>query len=290
MHMNIRHLLAPFAALLLALFTSPARAAEPAGKNTDWVEPMKAVHAKFKGTPGTLANFGDSITFTMAYWAPLAGDPKNMDAATAKAHALVKRYQKPECWRDWKGPDFGNQGRMTIRWALENTDRWLAKLNPEVVVLMFGSNDVTQLDAAEYETKTRDVVRRCLKNGTVVILTTMPPRSGQLEKARQFAEVARKIAREEHLPLVDYFDEILKRRPDDWDGSLPKFKDVPGDEYQVPTLIARDGVHPSNVSKWGNDFSADGLSHNGFALRNYLTLVAYSQVISAVLEPTGGKR
>ena len=47
------------------------------------------------------------------------------------------------------------------------------------------------------------------------------------------------------MPLIDYQAEILKRRPDDWDGALPKFKDVPGSEYEVPTLIARDGVHPS---------------------------------------------
>jgi hypothetical protein len=56
------------------------------------------------------------------------------------------------------------------------------------------------------------------------------------------------------LPLLDYFGAILKRRPDDWDGSLAKFKEPPGDEYQVPTLIARDGVHPSNPSEF-KDYS-----------------------------------
>jgi lysophospholipase L1-like esterase len=155
---------------------------------------------------------------------------------------------------------------------------------------MFGSNDVGQLPVAEYETKTREVVRRCLANGTIVILSTMPARSGRMEQAKEFAEAARRIAREEHLPLVDYFAEILKRRPDDWDGALPQFKNAPGDEYQVPTLIARDGVHPSNASAWANDFSADGLSRNGFSLRNYLTLHAYAEVIAKVLEPGAGGR
>src|SRR6266850_5335715 len=59
-------------------------------------------------------------------------------------------------------------------------------------------------------------------------------RSGHMEKARQFAEAVRRIAGKEKLPLIDYFSEILKRRPDDWDGSLPQFKALPGDEYQVP--------------------------------------------------------
>lgn len=264
----------------LALSVSGLCAAEA----PPWVAPMRAVHARFTGTPGTIANFGDSITVTLAYWAPLADQPRNMDEATARAHALLKKHLKPECWRAWKGPKFGSEGRMTIRWAQANVDAWLKTMNPEVAVIMFGSNDVGALEAVEYETSLREVVRKCLRNGTVVILTTPPPRHGREEKSRLFADVVRKVAREEHLPLVDYAGEILKRRPDDWDGALPQFKDAPGDEYQVPTLIARDGVHPSNPSKWVNDFSAAGLKHNGFSLRNYLTLLSCAEVVERVVQ------
>src|SRR6185503_4484532 len=122
------------------------------------------------------------------YWAPLAGSPKNMSAEMERAHRLVKRHQIPDCWRNWKGPDFGNNGSMTIRWAHENVDAWLKKHNPEAVLIMFGTNDLGQLGLKEYEEKTREVVRRCLDNGSVVILTTIPPRSGQLDKSRQFAD------------------------------------------------------------------------------------------------------
>ena len=245
---------------------------------------MRNVHARFTGTKGTFAQFGDSITVTMAFWTPLQGEPKNMSAEIASVHARVKTYLKPECWGKWKGPAFGNNGSMTIRWAHENVGAWLTKLNPEVAVIMFGSNDVGQMDANEYEQKTRAVVQRCLRNGTVVLLTTAPPRSGRVEKSRQFADVVRKIAREEKVPLIDYFNEILTRRPDDWDGSLPQFKASPGDEYQVPTLIARDGVHPSNPKQHVNDFSDEALRWNGFALRNYLTLKVYGDVIDQVLQ------
>ncbi len=34
----------------------------------DWVEPMKKVHEKFEGNPGYVAQFGDSITNSMAFW------------------------------------------------------------------------------------------------------------------------------------------------------------------------------------------------------------------------------
>jgi lysophospholipase L1-like esterase len=256
-----------------------------AAKDDYWVEPMRQVHARFTGTNGTLAQFGDSITITMAYWAPLEGTPKNMSAETKRAHSLVKSYLKPRCWRDWKGPQFGNNGSMTIRWAHQNVDQWLKRMNPEAVVIMFGSNDVGQMGVEEYERKTREVVRRCLTNGTVVILTAMPPRSSRMDESWQFVEAARTIAREERIPLINYFAEILKRRPEDWDGSLPKFKASPGDEYQVPTLIARDGVHPSNPSKYVNDFSDEALRTNGFSLRNYLTLLTYAEAIERVLRP-----
>ena len=245
---------------------------------------MKQVHARFTGTRGTFALFGDSITVSLAFWAPLEWAPKGADAAMTRANQTVKRHMKAECWRQWRGPAFGNEGRMTIRWAHANVERWLQKLNPEAAVIMFGSNDVGELDAAEYEQKTREVVRRCLTNGTVVLLTTMPPRSGRFEKSKQFAEVVRKIGREEHVPVVDYFAAILERRPDDWDGALPQFKQTPGDEYQVPTLIARDGVHPSNPRQFA-DYSEASLRCNGFALRNYVTCIAYAAVIENVLQP-----
>jgi lysophospholipase L1-like esterase len=270
---------------LLAIAIVDARAEE----TPSWVAPMKKVRARFNGTPGTLATFGDSITVTMAFWAPLRGEPKNMPAAMAKARALVKAYLRPGCWAEWKGPKFGNTGSMTIRWADENAGTWLKAHNPEVAVILFGTNDLGQLELQEFAQKTAAVVDRCLANGTIVILTTLPPRSGFLEKSRQFAQAVRRIARAKQVPLIDYQAEILKRRPNDWDGALPKFKDVPGSEYEVPTLIARDGVHPSNPRAY-QDYSDKSLSRNGYALRNYLTLLAYAEVVRKALPSADARR
>jgi lysophospholipase L1-like esterase len=262
----------------MLIFAVPARA-----QDEPWVAPMKQVHAKFTGKAGTFAQFGDSITVTMAYWAPLHYERKGMDAAGQKALERVNSYMLKDCWDKWKGPDFGNNGSMTIRWADENVDGWLRKLNPEVVLIMFGSNDLNQLKIDEYEKKTRSVVKRCLDNGTVVILSTIPPRSGKLEQCREFAQVVKKIGGEMKVPVVDYFGQCLKRRPDDWDGTMAKFKDGDRDVYQVPTLISKDGVHPSNPKKFVGDYSEVGLKSNGFVLRNYLTLMAYAEVIEKVL-------
>ena len=267
-----------FSFLLLIALAPPVYAADPPG----WVAPMKQVHAKFTGMPGTFALFGDSISVTMAFWAPFEYAPKTLEEDTAKALQTVKGYMKEDCWRKWRGSEYGNESGKTIVWASENVDAWLKKLNPELAVLMFGTNDLGPIGEKEYDAKTRTVIERCLKNGTVVILTTIPPRSGQLEKAKKFASVQRKIAADFDLPLIDYQAEILKRRPDDWDGSLPKFKEFAKDAYEVPTLIAGDGVHPSNPKKF-QDYSEESLRSNGFQLRNVLTLKAYAEAIRLVM-------
>ena len=167
--------------------------------------------------------------------------------------------------------------------ALGAVSAWLKQLNPEVAVILFGTNDLTQLEGDEYEVKLREVVRTCMTNGTVVILTTVPPRHGLVDRSAEFAEIVRSAASDLKVPLVDYHAEILKRRPDDWDGALEQFQNAPGDEYNVPTLIARDGVHPSNPRDF-QDYSDASLNHNGYALRNALTLAAYTAVIEEVLQ------
>src|SRR5207253_3907055 len=49
-----------------------------------------------------------------------------------------------------------------------------------------------------------------------------------------------------------------------------------------PTIRSRDGVHPSFPSAYRNDYSDEGLSKSGYTLRNYLTLLAYAEVIDVL--------
>jgi len=258
----------------------PAPVAEP----KPWVAAMRRVHAQFKGQRGTFAHFGDSITVSRAFWSSLPYSRQQAPPELEQAFAVVKERMRPACW-EWKGPAYGNEGRMTIRWAAENVEAWLARLEPEVALIMFGSNDVNDLSLAEYEAKTRQVVQQCLAAGTVVILSTPPPRHSFATQTAAFAEAVRRVARDLHLPLTDYHAEILKRRPDDWDGALAKFGAFDG--YEVPTLISRDGVHPSNPKAFQGHYSPEALRSNGFSLRNYLVLLRYAGVISEVL---GGGR
>ena len=282
--------------IVLVLLTLPVtlQAQNPETKTGEsesyyWVDSMARVHAKFSGQKGTFAHFGDSITVTLAFWTPLLYSRKNASEEMEQAYQLVKEYLKKECWRDWKGPQFGNEGRMTIRWAHKNIDGWLERLNPEAALIMFGTNDLNAVGLEEYKKKTREVVRKCLDNGTVVLLSTIPPRHGLVEKTAVYADAVRKIARYMKVPLIDFHSEILKRRPDDWDGALDKFARYKG--YDVPTLLARDGVHPSNPKKYSDDYSEEALKCCGYSLRNYLVLMKYAELLKALglVSPAKGK-
>ena len=78
----------------------------------------------------------------------LAHAEKEMQDAAALA--TVRGHMKADCWRKWRGDDYGNKGRMTIRWADENVDAWLKKLNPEAAVLLLvpGCTDAEPRPAA----------------------------------------------------------------------------------------------------------------------------------------------
>jgi len=266
------------AAVMLATPLAPPALADDGPP--DWVEPMRAVHARFAGQQGTFAQLGDSITESRAFWTSLRWTHSDMPPEMDRDLGLVTGYMREECW-DGKGPENGNQGGQTVAWALANVSGWLETLNPEAAIVMFGTNDLNGVSLEDYEGGLRDLVSKCLDHGTVVVLSTIPPRHGFEEQSTAFAEAARRVARDLDVPLTDFHADILRRRPTDWDGALDQFREYEG--YEVPTLISRDGVHPSNPARYSGVYSAEALDRNGFSLRNYLALTAYGAVIREVL-------
>ena len=89
----------------------------------DWVEPMKKVHARFTGQAGTVAQFGDSITITMAFFNPLQADVKNLPKDLVPAHKWLVGYVQPRCWAAWKDAAHGNEGGTTSKWGRSGIDR-----------------------------------------------------------------------------------------------------------------------------------------------------------------------
>ena len=145
---------------------------------------------------------------------------------------------------------------------------------------MFGTNDLHSRWPSINTRLNSGRSSKCLDHGTVVILSTIPPRHGFENKAEAFADAARQVARDLAVPLVDFHAEILKRRPKDWDGASEAFRAYEG--YDVPTLICRDGIHPSLPQRYEGVYSPEALRSSGFGLRSYLVLMKYAGVIDAL--------
>jgi len=255
-----------------------AEKGDPAGEA--WVGPMRAVHAKFAGQQGTVACFGDSITITMAFFTPLQYDVKNVPDDLKDALAWMRQYVQRRCWRDWKGPEWGNEGRTTTDWGLRGIDGWLKKTNPEVALVLWGTNDTYQgPNPPKYTDNLRAIVQKCLDNGTVPILYTIPPRGDQANNPKNtkhiesFVEAARAVAAEKKVPLIDFYQEILARQPKDF----------------AKTLLG-DNLHPSYPKEYQNNFSEEALRQSGYTLRNYLTLRKYHEVHQKALAKTPAAR
>src|SRR4051812_5324756 len=102
------------------LMVSQAPAADakaPASKPAEpaWLESMRKVHAAHKGKDFYVAQLGDSITYSMAFWSPLDWHDLDQYLPANPDDGLPKRPEGKR-WRDViggirdKGPEFGNYG------------------------------------------------------------------------------------------------------------------------------------------------------------------------------------
>jgi MYXO-CTERM domain-containing protein len=290
--------------LILATCAASAQAEDPY-----WVEPMREVRSNYFGTDRTIARFGDSISVSMAYFTPLRYGHSDTTPEDQAALSWIQGYVTGACW-DWQIDTVcdrhGCQGGTTSSWPLSSSsgwpgalpgerkvDYWLAHDNAAMAVIMWGTNDLSSgLTPAQYQSNLQQVVQACKANGTIPILTTAPPRHNydngspaNQQRAADFAQAARDVALLELVPLIEYHDECTTRHPhnpptDTWDGADPMWRPYSG--YQVPTMIAEDGVHPSNWDPGRSNFG-DGLNTNGFNLRNWLTLHMCYDVYNAVI-------
>ncbi len=161
--------------------------------------------------------------------------------------------------------------------------------NAPFAVLMLGTNDAgAGRSTAAFQTDLTSIVDALEARNIVVILSTIPPRTGP--DAAPYNTVIRSLAQSRGLPLIDYHAEILARRPGtSWQG----------------TLISSDGVHPSasdaTYNSSSDPYAAGGnaATHTtgaacdniGYLLRSWLTVQKLKEVKSYVADgvnPPGG--
>ena len=140
---------------------------------------------------------------------------------------------KEECWHKWRGR-LRQRGRTDRRPGPTTT--WIS-----------GSRSSTPSRRPHVRHQRPDPLptrrlrqprarrrRELLKNGTVVILTTIPPRSGVRGEGEDVRRGGAEDRRRPEAAAHRLPGRNPEAPPDDWDGQLPKFKEFAKDVYQDP--------------------------------------------------------
>jgi lysophospholipase L1-like esterase len=253
-----------------------------------YAKAMREVAQKFKGREGVVLHIGDSITHANPYgqWARGGEGRTDADLAVLKWMHLgadddtdgwyLARTDLPG------GRSYTAAGGLTMEQLLKGgrgshptLAKLLAQYQPQIAVLMLGTNDVSagrKLD--DFQRNAAEAVDAILGSGCICILSTIPPHPGNPKLSAAYNEALRKLAAERQLPLIDYEREILKRRPDDWNG----------------TLMNKNDPHPSaseGDTSSASEPTAENLRNSGYLLRGWLSVKKIGEVKQNVID--GGK-
>jgi len=137
-------------------------------------------------------------------------------------------------------------------------------VKPAVALILFGTNDVSALSAAEYAANLSWIVQVSIDMGVVPVLSTIPIRGGFDALIQEFNLVVVSTAHGYGVPIWDYAAAM---------NALPNWG------------LSDDAVHPSWASGGvaaAADFSAENLQY-GYPLRNLMALQVLDQLRREVL-------
>jgi hypothetical protein len=276
--------IAPVIGLLAA--DAPKPFASPLAEEWDYVAPMKKVAARFKGNEGVIIHIGASDTIANPYttWARSGKGQTPEDQAVLKWMHTGANDKSDGWWlcrhelvshRAYTA-ESGLQSAMLFKGGalgLPTLEKMLKDHQPRIVVLEVGIYEVEEKrPLAEYRQNMSKAFDLILEQGAIPVPTTAPPVQAQLEVSRSYNTALREMARERGLPLIDMEQEIVRRRPDDWYGTLMT---------RMHLTAARKGVNPSSEP------TADNLRESGFLLRGWLTVRKLGEIKRRVLDENG---
>jgi hypothetical protein len=252
--------------------------------DADYADAMKKVASKFKGREGVVLHIGDSITYANQYsgWARYgAGKTAEEKAACDWMH--VGKDDDTDGYWLCRVDRPGNRSETAVSGI--KSYEWLAggksgippladvvkKYAPQMVVVMLGTNDATEGRApAALKADMLKVVDTILAANAIPILSSIPPYKGKDEVVKSYNAALLEVRKERKLPFIDYHAEIVRRRPNDWLGSL----------------ISNDGVHPTGDNAGagpGSEPTEANLARSGYLLRGVLSVRKIAEVKARVL-------
>ncbi|GIW83026.1 MAG: hypothetical protein KatS3mg105_4833 [Gemmatales bacterium] len=258
-----------YSAILAAAFFSAEDKPILVAEDYDYAPAMKKVAARFKGEPGVYLHLGDSITYANPNTAWARGGKghtpqvkaflqwshagkrndqdgwylASVDAARGRSHTAASGVRADQYLKGGKN-------------GLPSLAEIIRKYNPQLALYMLGTNDISAnrpVDA--YIKDVEKAVDMLLDNGTVVILSTLPPYRGRDKQVDAYNAALRSLARKKKIPLLDLYGEMDARA---------------GKDMQK-LYLSRDGVHLSPASAAGPP-TPENLKQCGYLLRCYLAV------------------
>jgi hypothetical protein len=230
-------------------------------------------------------HFGDSITYANPYsqWARHGKGKTKEDEAICKWMHTGKKNDL-DGWHLCSVDKPGGRSETAASGVrmdqflkggfhgLPSCAQLLKKYNPQIAILMLGTNDASiEFKLADYKQNIEKGVDLMLANGTICILSTIPPFPGKLDWSKSYNKALRQIAKDRKIPLIDYEQEILQRQPDTWNG----------------TLIDKGDVHPTANRKGvtsASEPTEENLKNSGYLLRGWLSVQKIAEVKKRVLD------
>ncbi|MCC7535180.1 MAG: SGNH/GDSL hydrolase family protein [Deltaproteobacteria bacterium] len=227
--------------------------------------------------PDVFSKIGDSITESASFgwdfghgW--VAYGRYDGLAGTLERFSRVIVDDREEPLNSWSAHSLCATAGWTTADALGSgaaspLDAELDRTRGAFAIVMYGTNDLERLSEGTYETNLRAIVGQILARDTVVVLSTIPPRTdGATFAARveRYNAIVREVAADTGALLLDYHGAC---------SGLPSFG------------ISADGVHP-NVAPGdpgAGDLRDPALAY-GYNVRNLLWLLTVDRLARVVLD------
>jgi hypothetical protein len=263
--------------------TNAGKIESPLAEKWDYAAAMKRVGARFKGNEGVVIHVGASDTIANPYttWARQGKGKTAQDEAVLK-WMHTNANDKTDGW--WlcrhevvSHRAYTAESGLQSSWlfkggalGLPPLEKMLDDYKPQIVVLEVGIYEAeAERPLEDYRRNMARALDMILERGAIPIPTTAPPIKAHPRPSAAYNEALRELAKERGLPLIDMEQEILKRRPDDWYGTLMT---------RMHLTASRAGVSPASEP------TAMNLRESGFLLRGWVTVRKIAEIKRRVLD------